>query len=49
VSGDGTLLALGTTAGVQLRATATGRLLGTRAVMDNSAIEAVTFGGGARP
>lgn len=49
VSGDGALLAVGTTAGVQLRETSTHRRLGTRAVMDDAGIEAVAFGGAQAP
>ncbi|WP_213007738.1 TIR domain-containing protein [Paractinoplanes toevensis] len=49
VSGDGTILAVGTEAGVQLWEIATGRRLGTRATMDDSAIEAVTFAGPRAP
>jgi hypothetical protein len=45
VSGDGAVLALGTSAGVLLRDTGTDRGLGTRAVMDDAAITAVAFGG----
>jgi WD40 repeat protein len=49
VSGDGTILAVGTKAGVQLWDIATGRRLGTRAAMDDTPIAAVTFGGARAP